>query len=140
LFLLKSALPLTVPPSSFPENPIQSASLALVQKLQFWKLFRQIAARRLGKLSGVWLGGVFLLAGDGDAQGAKEVEIVLGEGLLSAVLANGNFALLSRFGNDVVEADGGFEHQQHVEAVLADVLDHAGDLLTLDDRLVDGLA
>ena len=51
----------------------------------------------------------------------------------------GTSDLIVLFGH-VVEADGGFQHQQHVEAVLADVLDHAGDLLALNDRLMDGLA
>ena len=47
---------------------------------------------------------------------------------------------LGFLGGNFVQADRSFQHQQHVEAVLADVLHHPGDLLALDDRLVDGLA
>ena len=42
--------------------------------------------------------------------------------------------------NHFVEADRGLQHQQNIEAVLADVLHHPGNLLALDDRLMDGLA
>ena len=47
---------------------------------------------------------------------------------------------LGFLGGDFVQADGGLQHQQHVKAVLADILHHPGDLLALNDRLVDGLA
>lgn len=40
---------------------------------------------------------------------------------------------------DFVEADGGFEHEEHIEALLADVSDNPGDVLRLGDRLVNGL-
>ena len=80
-----------------------------------------------------------VLAGDRDAQLAEEAEIVLGEGLVGAA-ASGDFDLLGLLGGEVVESDGGLEHEQHIEAVTTDVLDDAGDLLVLDDRLVDGLA
>jgi len=89
--------------------------------------------------------GVFVLlagdvfSGDGDAQLAKEAEVVLGEGLVD-VAASGDLDVSALFGGEVVESDGGFEHEEDIEAVLADVLDDAGDLLVLDDGLVDGLA
>lgn len=38
-----------------------------------------------------------------------------------------------------IEPDGGFQHQQDVEALFANVLDHLGDLLGLGNRFVDGL-
>ena len=41
---------------------------------------------------------------------------------------------------DFVEADGGFEHEQDVEALLADVLDDACDVFRFGDGLVDGFA
>jgi len=55
-------------------------------------------------------------------------------------VADGDFDLFGLFGGEVVEGNGGLKHQQHIEAVSADVLDHAGDLLVLDDRLMDSLA
>ena len=75
----------------------------------------------------------------GDAQLAKEAEIVLGEGLLGAV-AGGDFDGRVLFGGEVVEGDGGFKHEHHIEAVTTDVLHDTGDVLALGDRLIDGLA
>ena len=43
-------------------------------------------------------------------------------------------------GGDFVEADGGLEHQQHIESVAPNILDHPGNLLALNDGLMDGLA
>jgi len=85
----------------------------------------------------LFAGDVF--SGDGDAQLAQEAEIVLREGLVD-VAAGGDFDLSVVFGGEIVECDGGFEHEQDIEAVLADVLHDTGDLLVLDDRLVDGLS
>jgi len=95
-------------------------------------------------LPGGGAGVIVLLAGDvfsgdGDAQLSKEAEVVLGEGLVD-VAASGDLDVSVLFGGEVVESDGGFEHEEDIEAVLADVLDDAGDLLVLDDGLVDGLA
>ncbi len=47
---------------------------------------------------------------------------------------------VSSFAGNLVETNRRFEHEQHVEAVLTDVLHHPGYLLTLDDRLMNGLA
>ena len=44
------------------------------------------------------------------------------------------------FLGDFVKPDGGLKHQEHVETVLADVLDDAGDLLALNNGLVDCLS
>ena len=41
---------------------------------------------------------------------------------------------------DFVQTDGGLEHQEHVETMLADVLDHAGDLLALNNGFMDCLS
>ena len=95
-------------------------------------------------LAGGGAGVVVLIAGDvfsgdGDAQLAEEAEIVLREGLVD-VASGGDFDLSVLLGGEIVECDGGFEHEQDIEAVLADVLYDTGDLLVLDDRLVDGLS
>ena len=58
----------------------------------------------------------------------------------SATFFRACFGVFGILGADLVEADGGLQHQQHIEAVAADVLDDPGDLLALDDRLMDGLA
>src|SRR5580692_5554815 len=71
------------------------------------------------------------------------MKVGLREGAVCAFVRSGSagqHAILGVFGGDFVEADGGLEHEQHVEAVLADVLDYAGDLVALDDRLVDCFA
>lgn len=86
------------------------------------------------------VGVVFRLAGDGNAKGAEKAEIIRGERQLGWGVSDGDFDLLGLFGGKVVESDSGLEHQQNIEAVSADILDHAGDLLALDDRLMDRLA
>ena len=82
---------------------------------------------------------VLFVAFDGDAEGAEEVEVVAREGSVLggavAGLAGGSFFFV-----DFIEADGGLEHQQDVEAVFADVLHHSGDLLAFNDRFVDSLS
>ena len=40
---------------------------------------------------------------------------------------------------DFVEADGGFKHEQDVEALFANLADDAGDLIGLAHRFVDSL-
>lgn len=52
----------------------------------------------------------------------------------------GGFGGVGGFGLDLVKADGGFEHEEDVEALLADVSDDPGDVFRLGDGLVDGLA
>src|ERR1039458_5304623 len=74
-----------------------------------------------------------------DPQRAQEVEVVGGE-LPQFAFAQFRCPGSSALFGDFVQTDRGFEHEQHIESVLADVLHHAGDLLALDDRLMDGLA
>jgi hypothetical protein len=83
--------------------------------------------------------GAFFFALYGDAQGAEKMEIVRRECAALAILLGGS-GVLGLFGGDLVQADCGFKHQQHVKAVLADILHHPSDLFALDDRLMDGLA
>ena len=85
----------------------------------------------------LFAGDVF--SGDRDAQLAEEAEIVLGEGLVD-VAAGGDFDVFVLFGGEIVEGDGGFEHEQHIKAVTTDILNDAGDVLVLGDRLIDGLS
>src|SRR5215471_12669678 len=75
-----------------------------------------------------------------DAQGLEEMEVVLGERTAFAVGFAIGLGVLGGLGAHLIQADRRLQHQQYVEAVLADILDHPGDLLALDDRLVDGLA
>jgi hypothetical protein len=77
--------------------------------------------------------GVF--AFDGDAEGAEEVDVVLGEGCA----VGGKFrsvGVLAFF--NFVEADGGFEHEEYIKSVLANILHDTRDLFAFDDGLVDG--
>src|ERR1700733_6010519 len=39
-----------------------------------------------------------------------------------------------------IQADRSFEHEKHIESIFPNVLHHTGDLLALNDRLMDGLA
>jgi hypothetical protein len=98
----------------------------------------------VGGCSGWWLAGLWFVglvgyfavfAFDGDAEGAEEVHVVFGEGggAFGAVGQLGGFAFF-----DFVEADGGLEHEEDVESVLADILDNSGDLFAFDDGLMDG--
>jgi hypothetical protein len=85
-------------------------------------------------------GGVVLLGGD--AEGAEEGEVVAGEG--AAIEGGGGVGVGFRIGFgglvDFIEADGGFEHEEDVEALLANLADDAGDLIGLADRFVDRFA
>jgi hypothetical protein len=100
--------------------------------------FRKNAAGSgFGGAGGIaWGGGVVLLGGD--AEGFEEGEVVAGEGAGGGVLAV-VFAVFSVV-FDLVEADGGFEHEQDVEALFADFADDTGDLVRVGDGLVDGFA
>jgi hypothetical protein len=64
------------------------------------------------------------------------MQVVLREGSIGAGLLRATLGVFSR---DFVETNGRFKHEQHIEAVLADILHHAGDLLALDYRLMDSL-
>jgi len=83
-----------------------------------------------------FVGGVMLFGGD--AQRLEEGEVVAGEGAVGGLVAvfGVSFGLVF----DFVEADGGFEHEEDVEALLADFADYAGDGVGLRDGLVNGFA
>jgi hypothetical protein len=73
-----------------------------------------------------------------DAQGFEEADVVGGEGDFGRAIGkkrHGGFGL----GFNFIQADGGFKHEEDVEALLANVFDDAGDLLRLGDRLVNCL-
>jgi len=65
---------------------------------------------------------------------------LLGFALLTSLAAGLLSGLFGLFRGDLIEADSGLKHQQHIETVLANVLHHAGDLFAFNDRLMDGLA
>ncbi len=74
---------------------------------------------------------------DGDAQRFEKVEVVLGERTLFAFRG---LVLTGFLRSHFVQANGGFQHKQHIEAGLPDVLDNPGDLLAFDYRLVNRLS
>ena len=41
---------------------------------------------------------------------------------------------------ELVQADGGLEHEQHIKALAADVLDNSGDVFRFGDGFVDGFS
>ena len=51
-----------------------------------------------------------------------------------------NFFGLAGFRLDLVESDGGLQHEENIETLLADVFDDAGNILRLRDGLVDRFA
>jgi hypothetical protein len=79
------------------------------------------------------VGVFFFFAFDRYAEGAQEVHIIPGEGASGGL--GGSIRFLGLFG-DFIEPDGGFEHEEHVKAMLADILNHACDLLAFDNRFV----
>ena len=91
-------------------------------------------------LTGLRLCAVFLFAFDGDAQGTEEMKVILGEGQILGARGYASLGGLGILRRDVVDCDGGLQHQHHFEAVLAHILDHTGNLLALDDRFMDGFA
>lgn len=103
------------------------------ERIKYW--FGSSASLGLVVLSRVELFVVF--AFDGDAQGTQEVHVVFGEGATGGFGGRVGFFGLLR---DFVEADGGLKHEEDIEAVLADVLDDAGDLFAFNDGLVDGFS
>jgi len=80
--------------------------------------------------------GAFFFALDGNPQRAQKVKVVLGECSVRT-FGVGLFALFGRY---FIQANRGLQHQQHIEAMLADILHHSSDLFALDDRLMDSLA
>jgi hypothetical protein len=91
-------------------------------------------------LAGDFSADVFAPTFDRDAQGTQKVQVIGGEGAIVAALIAAGVALVGLFGGHFVQADGRLQHQQDVEPVAADILHHTGDLLALNDRLMDGLA
>ena len=82
------------------------------------------------------LGVVFL---GRDAERLEEGEVVAGEGAVGFLVAFFGFGVFGVvFG--FVEADGGFKHEEDVEALLANLADYAGDGVGLGYGLVDGFA
>gem|GEM_PF-383736 len=77
-----------------------------------------------------------LVAFNSDSQRTQKINILHGEGCAARLAFRALAGLLLHF----VQAYGRLEHEQHVEAVLADVLNDAGDLLGLGDALMDRLA
>jgi len=87
----------------------------------------------LGLVVGRWVVGVF--AFDGDAEGAEEVDVVLGEGgAVGGDLRSVRVLAFFHF----VEADGGFEHEEYIKPVLANILHDTRDLFAFDNGLVNG--
>lgn len=91
------------------------------------------------RISGCWRRGFF---GEDDAKRFEKGEVAVGEGTFGGVSRGELQRLEFERGGIVylVEADGGFEHEEDVEALLADVFDDSGDVLGLGDGLVDGFA
>jgi hypothetical protein len=73
--------------------------------------------------------------GDADSERFQEVQVVTGEGAFGDFLG-GVSGLWGVIGH-LIEADGSFEHEEHVEALLADVFDDTCDVLGFGDGLVD---
>jgi hypothetical protein len=77
---------------------------------------------------------------DRNPQGTQEIHILRGEGFFAGlgVICTGfqRAGLLFHF----VEANRGFQHEQHFETLFADILYHACDVLRLGDRFVNRLS
>jgi hypothetical protein len=77
---------------------------------------------------------------DRDAQGAQKVYILCVKSLISLrTFVDRGFQLGNRLLFYLVQANRRFQHQQHIEALLADVLHDLRDLLGLGNRFMDGL-
>jgi hypothetical protein len=91
---------------------------------------------RLGlcRLDG-WGGGVL---GDADAQGFQEAQVVRGEGAFRTFA--GVLNRLVGFFLNLIEADGGFKHEENIKALFADVFDDVSNIFRLRNGLVNGFA
>jgi hypothetical protein len=77
---------------------------------------------------------------DRDAQRAQKVYILRVKSLISlGTFVDGGLHLRNRLLFYLIQANRRFQHQQHIEALLADVLHDLRDLLGLGNRFVDGL-
>jgi hypothetical protein len=76
---------------------------------------------------------------DRDAQGAQKVYILCVKSLISlGTFVHRGFQLRGWLLLYLVQSNRRFQHQQHIKALLADVLHDLGDLLGLGNRLVNG--
>ena len=76
---------------------------------------------------------------NGDTQGAQKVYILGVKSLVSLrIFAGWSFELRNRLLFHLVQSNRRFQHQKHIKALFADVLDHLGDLLGLGNRLMNG--
>ncbi len=88
------------------------------------------------------VGILTFVAFDRDPQGAQEVDVRGRERLTALLIA---LHALDRDPDarlifDFIQTDGRLQHQQHIEALLANILDDAGDVLRFGDTLVDRLS
>ncbi len=74
----------------------------------------------------------------GDAQRLQERKIAMGEGAVADSLGLAVFRLGIRF--DLIQSNGGFKHQQDIEALLTNLTHHASNLFTFADGFVNRLA
>src|SRR3569833_318987 len=113
----------------------RGAEYMVLARLQAWKRIfrRRLSLARLGVLA--LIRDLTVFAFDGDAEGAEEVHVVLGE--LGAVFVDFGGVSVVAFLH-FIEADGGLKHEQDVEAVLADILDDTCDQFAFDDGFMDG--
>ena len=76
---------------------------------------------------------------NGDAQGAQKVYILRVKSLIPGrIFVHNGFELRRWLLFYLVQSNRRFQHQQHIEALLADVLHDFGDLLGLGNRFMNG--
>src|SRR5882757_2794112 len=79
---------------------------------------------------------IFALVREADAQRLQEAEVGCSERSVHLF----RFFSSLRIGGlevELIQTDRGFQHQQYIEPLLADVLDHSGNVLRLRDGLMD---
>jgi len=78
---------------------------------------------------------------DRDAEGAQKVYILGVKSIISLrIFRRRGFQLGDWLLFYLVQSNRRFQHQQHVETLLTDILHHFGDLLGLGNRLMNGLS
>ena len=76
---------------------------------------------------------------DRDTQGAQKVYILRVKSLIPGrIFVHRGFEFRRWLLFYFVQSNRRFQHQQHIETLLADILHHLGDLLGLGNRLMDG--